>query len=310
MIGRKYFCRKKTNTTCILGVCLILLSLWKFGLGNDVETDNDSDSESALFSNGYSRHLLTVLPNCTPRAIEQFPRDVFNMHQRRSGAVTLHIVAAVYMFLGFALLCDDYFVPSLEVLCDVLHIQSDVAGATFMAAGSSAPELATAIIAVFIAKDDIGVGTVVGSAVYNVMFVISVCALFAGMVIHLSWYPLVRDCIVYAISVLALAWVIHDEKVYWYEALVFLFMYCLYIVLMYFNTSLEIFFNKHLVCCNHRNQAMNGIPLAENGLVQREKNGNIKDAAFVSLVGIEEFDSDFEEEIDLHIGHQSAVQEQ
>lgn len=33
----------------------------------------------------------------------------------------------------------------------------DVAGATFMAAGSSAPELATVVIGVFFAKDDIGV---------------------------------------------------------------------------------------------------------------------------------------------------------
>ena len=34
----------------------------------------------------------------------------------------------------------------------VLNLDSDVAGATFMAAGSSAPELAVAIIGVFIAK--------------------------------------------------------------------------------------------------------------------------------------------------------------
>ena len=33
-----------------------------------------------------------------------------------------------------------------------LHMSQDVAGATFMAAGSSAPELATAVIGVFIAK--------------------------------------------------------------------------------------------------------------------------------------------------------------
>ena len=34
----------------------------------------------------------------------------------------------------------------------VMRLQDDVAGATFMAAGSSAPELATAVIGVFIAK--------------------------------------------------------------------------------------------------------------------------------------------------------------
>ncbi|KAJ8317446.1 hypothetical protein KUTeg_005350 [Tegillarca granosa] len=76
----------------------------------------------------------------------------------------------------------NFLVYTCVCIFSVLHIQSDVAGATFMAAGSSAPELATAVIAVFIAKDDIGLGTVVGSAVYNVMFVISVCALAAGMV--------------------------------------------------------------------------------------------------------------------------------
>jgi len=31
-------------------------------------------------------------------------------------------------------------------------------------------------------QDDIGIGTVVGSAVYNVMFVVSICAMFAGKV--------------------------------------------------------------------------------------------------------------------------------
>ena len=41
-------------------------------------------------------------------------------------------------------------------------------------------------------QDDIGLGAVVGSAVFNIMLVISVCALFAGMVckkilVHISY---------------------------------------------------------------------------------------------------------------------------
>lgn len=57
-----------------------------------------------------------------------------------------------------------------------MKLSPDVAGATFMAAGSSAPELATVVIGVFFAKDDIGVSGVIGSAVFNIMFVISVSA--------------------------------------------------------------------------------------------------------------------------------------
>jgi Ca2+/Na+ antiporter len=39
----------------------------------------------------------------------------------------------------------------------------------FMAAGSSAPELATVIIGVFFAKDDIGVSGVIGSGGFDLL---------------------------------------------------------------------------------------------------------------------------------------------
>uniref|UniRef100_A0A8B9HZX2 Solute carrier family 24 member 6a n=1 Tax=Astyanax mexicanus TaxID=7994 RepID=A0A8B9HZX2_ASTMX len=51
------------------------------------------------------------------------------------------------MFYALAIVCDVYFVPSLEKICENLHLSEDVAGATFMAAGSSAPELFTSLIA-------------------------------------------------------------------------------------------------------------------------------------------------------------------
>lgn len=110
----------------------------------------------------------------------------------------------------------------------------DVAGATFMAAGSSAPELATVIIGVFFAKDDIGKGVkicskrliyarflagvsgVIGSAVFNIMFVISVCALCTSTVCYLNWWPLVRDCFFYALAILIMLFTIYDDSITWY----------------------------------------------------------------------------------------------
>lgn len=41
-------------------------------------------------------------------------------------------------------------------------ISDDVAGATFMAAGGSAPEFFTSVIGVFISNDNVGIGTIVG----------------------------------------------------------------------------------------------------------------------------------------------------
>ncbi|VDM33452.1 unnamed protein product [Hydatigera taeniaeformis] len=205
------------------------------------------------------RHLLLMNPakppfkglNCTPLAIENFPRDQFTQKQRKSGLVILHIFASAYMFLALAIVCDDYFIPCLEIICDALRLQPDVAGATFMAAGSSAPELATTLVGVLIARDDIGLGAVVGSADFNVMFVTSVCALFSKEIIYLNWWPLVRDSIFYLVSISLLALVILDEKVYWYEALILLIFYGLYISLMYFNRRLDLLLNAW--CLSHRN---------------------------------------------------------
>ena len=47
------------------------------------------------------------------------------------------------------------------------------------------------MLAVFIFKSDVGFGTIVGSAVFNVLFVIGLCAYFSGMPeLHLTWYAL------------------------------------------------------------------------------------------------------------------------
>lgn len=60
---------------------------------------------------------------------------------------------------------------------------------------------------------DVGFSTIVGSAVFNVLFVIGICALFAGQVLELTWYPLTRDSICYTINLLVLVSFIYDQKV-------------------------------------------------------------------------------------------------
>uniref|UniRef100_A0A8C3A9V1 Solute carrier family 24 member 3 n=1 Tax=Cyclopterus lumpus TaxID=8103 RepID=A0A8C3A9V1_CYCLU len=130
-------------------------------------------------------------------AIHEFPRDYFTNQERVDGAVGLHVLFAVYMFYALALVCDDYFVPCLEKICERLQLSEDVAGATFMAAGSSAPELFTSVIGVFITKGDVGVGTIVGSAVFNILCIIGVCGIFAVQTIHLTRWPLLRDSTYY-----------------------------------------------------------------------------------------------------------------
>uniref|UniRef100_A0A1B0G9C3 Sodium/calcium exchanger membrane region domain-containing protein n=1 Tax=Glossina morsitans morsitans TaxID=37546 RepID=A0A1B0G9C3_GLOMM len=177
--------------------------------------------------------------NCTPPAIEQFPRPLMSKWLRTHGGLVIHIIVAVFTFFGLAIVCDEYFVASLDRLCEELKLSPDVAGATFMAAGSSAPELATVVIGVFFAKDDIGISGVIGSAVFNIMFVISVCALCSGTVCQLNWWPLVRDCFFYCISILVMLIIIFNDVISCFEAVVMLLCYVGYCVALYFNSALE-----------------------------------------------------------------------
>ena len=99
---------------------------------------------------------------------------------RRSVMIIFHILGVCWMFIALMLVCDNFFCPALEEMVEKWQIKEDVAGATFMAAGGSAPELFTSIIGVFFAESDVGFGTIVGSAVFNVLFVIGLCAVATG----------------------------------------------------------------------------------------------------------------------------------
>ncbi|XP_040016406.1 sodium/potassium/calcium exchanger 4 isoform X2 [Gasterosteus aculeatus] len=229
-------------------VCSVLFVAWSMSAlltktGHGMIVEGHADVEH------WGRRLMASAPdnvteekNCSEPAIREFPNDFFTNDERKSGAVLLHIAAALYMFLALAITCDEYFVTSLEKICEKLDLSEDVAGATFMAAGSSAPELFASVIGVFITHGDVGVGTIVGSAVFNILCIIGVCGIFAGQVVILTWWAVFRDSFYYILSVLALIAFIYDGKIDWWESLILVVMYAGYILVMKFNTSMQRFF--------------------------------------------------------------------
>ena len=78
-------------------------------------------------------------------------------------------------------------------------------------------------------------GTIVGSAVFNIMIIVGVTALCAGQDLEVWWYPLVRDSAVYAISIIMMVIVMIDKKVFAWEGAVMVVAYFGYIMLMVYN---------------------------------------------------------------------------
>ncbi|XP_068571023.1 sodium/potassium/calcium exchanger 3 isoform X2 [Cebidichthys violaceus] len=232
---------------CVCGVTLLAVA-WVFNF-NDV---TGSHASTVNYDISLSKRELiqqeednNKTDSISRSAISDFPEDIFTPEQRRQGAVLLHLLCAIYMFHALAIVCEFYFVPSLEKVSENLHLSQDVAGATFMAAGSSAPELFTSLIGVFITKGDVGVGTIVGSAVFNILVIIGLCGIFSGQPISLSWWPLFRDAVFYILSIVVLIMVIYDEKVLWWETIILISMYGIYIIIMKFNRSLCSLVERH-----------------------------------------------------------------
>ncbi|XP_072133970.1 sodium/potassium/calcium exchanger 1 [Mobula birostris] len=176
----------------------------------------------------------------------EYPVDVFSVEERRRGWVLLHVLGMVYMFIALALVCDEFFVPSLGTITERLKISDDVAGATFMAAGGSAPELFTSLIGVFIAHSNVGIGTIVGSAVFNILFVIGMCAVFSREILHLTWWPLFRDVSFYILDLMLLIVFFLDNVIRWWESLCLLAGYLAYVGFMKYNGTIEIWFKRLL----------------------------------------------------------------
>lgn len=151
----------------------------------------------------------------------------------------------LYLFLAIAIVADDYFTPSLDRIGESLNVPDDVNGATFSAAGSSAPELFVSLADNVIAQvpKSIGIGTIVGSAIFNILVIIGVSALVAklpensppGATKTFDWRPIARDSLFYAASIVALFFVVVDGSVEYYEGLALTGGYMLYILFMFFN---------------------------------------------------------------------------
>ncbi|CRK89694.1 CLUMA_CG003378, isoform A [Clunio marinus] len=161
---------------------------------------------------------------------DKFPRDLSKIAR-----VLIYALASCYFFWMLAIVSDDYLIGSIAILCQKFNIKQDVASATIMAMATSAPELFISCVGTFITEGDIGIETVVGSAVFNVLAVPAFCGLVTRTETQLEWWPISRDCIFYGLSVIVFIAVIYDNQIMWYEAACLVLAYAIYLIIMYKN---------------------------------------------------------------------------
>jgi len=95
----------------------------------------------------------------------------------------------ILVFLGGLILLvigADTLVRGASKLAMSFGISPLVVGLTIVALGTSAPEIAVSVGAVLDGKTDLAIGNVVGSNIFNVLFILGISALIAPLVVNIQ----------------------------------------------------------------------------------------------------------------------------
>lgn len=87
--------------------------------------------------------------------------------------------------LAFLVAAGNLIVNGAREVAISFNINEFIIGATIVAAGTSVPELATAIVSKYRGHDEVGLGTLLGSNIFNGLFIVSVAAIIHP--IRVSW---------------------------------------------------------------------------------------------------------------------------
>lgn len=153
----------------------------------------------------------------------------------------IFIAIPVIIFMSWVVsVASDKLGDVLHVLGIKLRIPSTVRGATFDAIASSFPEFATAMIAVLIYKEfaDVGVPTIAGSGIFNVLLIpmASILAFKGVLALKVQKQNVYRDMFFYLLSLVVLGVSMYTGQFNFTTGLLLVAVYVGYILFLHKQT--------------------------------------------------------------------------
>ena len=119
----------------------------------------------------------------------------------------MDIVTLILFLLGlvFLVIGAEALVKGASYLASAVGVSQLVIGLTVVSFGTSAPEMAVSINAALSQEADIAMGNVVGSNIFNVLFILGICALIVPLVVNIQ---LIRVDVPLMVATSGLLWVL------------------------------------------------------------------------------------------------------
>jgi len=127
-----------------------------------------------------------------------------NKEKIEKGKNNIYLKSVGLIGIGIALLYVGAFltVNNAIILAQEFGLSEKIIGLTVIAIGTSLPELITSIIAIRKGHADIGIGTIIGSNIYNILMIMGVGAALGGVLIGSDVYVDYAIMIVFSLSLL------------------------------------------------------------------------------------------------------------
>jgi Ca2+/Na+ antiporter len=169
------------------------------------------------------------------------------------------IICLIYLYLGLAVLVDEYLVPAIDCICEKLSLPDQVAGATLVAFGSALPDMLATSIGIATGNSDMGLGGVVGSAVIAFALIPGLCGLVVKAPSPIICYSVVRDSLVFAVALAGLVYFCSDGEIELWEAGTLVGGYVVYLMIVLVPVCCEKKIQKKKVSIAGRQSVSSGV---------------------------------------------------
>ena len=156
--------------------------------------------------------------------------------------VVLALLAMAYLVWALAIICDDYLMPALEDICELVKLSPEAAGATVLAFGSSSPEIFMNTFGAATGDQELSLSGLLGGAIISVGLIPAVCSYFVpgGGGIVLERPELLRDLLFLCVGFLAVL-VLKSQEAAEFGSVYMILMYPVYVAaVLYMNNSRRI----------------------------------------------------------------------
>ncbi|PIQ48707.1 MAG: sodium:proton exchanger [Cytophagales bacterium CG12_big_fil_rev_8_21_14_0_65_40_12] len=141
-------------------------------LANDFFSD-----DTAVISRLDGGLLLLLFLGFLTYVFVQLKSDSRNLEVPTNQFSNLKITTYIILGLTGLVLGGKFVVSSATDIATSLGLSEKLIGLTIVAAGTSLPELATSVVAALKKNNDIAIGNIIGSNIFNIFFILSISSL-------------------------------------------------------------------------------------------------------------------------------------